>query len=127
MGFAHPVHEGLRCVQCHTEPVTLAPTPAARACRDCHGDHHTAGRTCAACHKGEQLRSAHRRDVSVSHQKCDACHTASTVALLSPDRSFCLTCHQPQREHYVQGQCTTCHFLKQPAEFRPHLLGGRPG
>lgn len=127
VGFAHPVHDGLRCVQCHTEPVTLAPAASARTCRDCHGDHHAAGRTCATCHTGAQLRTAHSKDLSVSHQKCDACHTASTVALLTPDRSFCLTCHQPQREHYVRGQCTTCHFLKQPTEFRPHLLGGRPG
>jgi nitrate/TMAO reductase-like tetraheme cytochrome c subunit len=121
--FAHPVHASLRCVQCHTEPVTLAPAAAARGCRDCHSDHHAAGRTCATCHTGEQLQSAHRKDVSVSHRACDACHTATTVALLTPDRSFCLTCHQPQLDHYVSGQCTTCHFLKPPAEFRPHLLG----
>jgi nitrate/TMAO reductase-like tetraheme cytochrome c subunit len=127
VGFAHPVHDRLRCVQCHTEPVTLAPAASARACRDCHGDHHAAGRTCATCHTGARLRTAHSRDLSLSHQKCDACHNASTVALLTPDRSFCLTCHQPQRDHYVRGQCTTCHFLKPPAEFRSHLLGGRRG
>ncbi len=124
--FAHPVHASLRCVQCHTEPVSLAPAPAARGCRDCHADHHAAGRTCATCHTGEQLRSAHGKNVSASHRACDACHTASTVALLTPDRSFCLTCHQPQQNHYAQGQCTTCHFLKPPAEFRSHLLGRPP-
>lgn len=121
--FAHPVHASLRCVQCHTEPVTLAPAAVARACRDCHADHHTAGRTCATCHTGAQLRPAHAKSISASHQKCDACHTASTVALLTPDRSFCLTCHQRQLDHYVRGQCTTCHFLKPPGEFRPQLLG----
>jgi hypothetical protein len=123
VSFAHSVHSDLGCIQCHTEPVSLAPPPAVRACRDCHADHHAAGRTCATCHTGEQLRSAHAKDVSASHRACDACHTASTVALLTPDRSFCLTCHKPQADHYVRGQCTTCHFLKPPAEFRPHLLG----
>ncbi len=123
VNFAHPAHTALRCIQCHTEPVTLAPAPAARGCRDCHADHHAAGRTCAICHTGEQLRSAHAKNLSASHRACDACHTASTVALLTPDRSFCLTCHQPQQDHYARGQCTTCHFLKPPAEFRPHLLG----
>jgi hypothetical protein len=125
VSFAHSVHSDLGCIQCHTEPVSLAPPPAVRACRDCHADHHAAGRTCATCHTGEQLRSAHAKDVSASHRACDACHTASTVALLTPDRSFCLTCHKPQADHYVRGQCTTCHFLKPPAEFRPHLLGSQ--
>ena len=122
VGFEHQAHAELRCPQCHTEPVTLALTPAARACRDCHADHHAPDRACATCHTGDQLKSAHAKDISASHRGCDACHTAATVALLTPDRSFCLTCHAPQRDHYPRGQCTTCHFLKQPAEFRPHLL-----
>ena len=122
VSFAHTVHRAIRCVQCHTEPVTLAPALTARGCQDCHSDHHTVGRTCATCHTGDQLRSAHARNLADSHRACDACHTASTVALLTPDRSFCLTCHQPQRDHYTQGQCSTCHFLKPPAEFRSHLL-----
>ena len=123
VNFAHSVHAELRCVQCHTEPVTLLPAPTARGCRDCHADHHAPGRTCATCHTGAELRTAHGKNISASHRACDACHTASTVALLTPDRSFCLTCHQPQRDHYTQGQCTTCHFLKPPEEFRAHLLG----
>ncbi|HEX7023693.1 MAG TPA: hypothetical protein VF187_02650, partial [Gemmatimonadales bacterium] len=124
--FAHPVHARVRCVQCHTEPVSLAPAPAARGCQDCHSDHHTAGRTCATCHSGAQLRSAHIRNVAASHRACDACHTASTVARLTPDRSFCLTCHPRRQDHYVQGQCTTCHFLQPPDEFRSHLLSRPP-
>ena len=125
VNFAHQTHGALRCTQCHTEPVTLAPAPTARGCRDCHADHHTAGRTCANCHSGEQLRSAHAKNPAASHRACDACHTATTVALLTPDRSFCLTCHLRRRDHYIQGQCTTCHFLKPPAEYRSHLIGSR--
>ena len=123
VNFAHQTHSELRCVQCHTEPVTLAPAPAARGCQDCHANHHTADRACATCHSGAQLRTAHAKNPAASHRACDACHTAATVALLTPDRSFCLTCHQRRGDHYTQGQCTTCHFLKPPAEYRSHLLG----
>lgn len=123
--FVHPTHDSLSCVSCHTIPVTLAPSEAVRQCNDCHGDHHATGRDCAACHTTAQLETAHRDDVAASHQRCDACHTASTVALLTPDRSFCLTCHQPQsRDHYPQRECTTCHFLQSPGEFKAHLTGG---
>lgn len=124
--FAHPVHAPLQCVRCHSEPVSLSPGAAARGCRGCHEDHHTAGRACATCHAGAQLQAAHARNVADSHRACDACHTAATVALLTPDRSFCVTCHQPQRDHYVKGQCTTCHFLKPPAEYRIRLLRRPP-
>lgn len=125
--FAHATHTGLRCVDCHTQPVTLAPTEAVRTCSDCHSDHHAAQRACATCHTGDEMRVAHAEDVTASHQRCDACHTASTVALLVPDRSFCLTCHGDQQaDHYPRRECTTCHFLKPPAEFRRHLTGGRP-
>jgi nitrate/TMAO reductase-like tetraheme cytochrome c subunit len=125
--FAHPTHRELRCVECHTEPVSLEPAGEVLACRACHGDHHAAGRSCATCHSGEQLRTAHRRDLAASHQACDACHTATTVARLTPDRTFCLTCHQPQSEHYPRGQCATCHFLKEPAELRAALLSRTRG
>jgi hypothetical protein len=123
VNFAHQVHSELRCVQCHTEPVTLLPAPAVRSCHECHANHHTAQRACATCHTGERIRLAHAKDVAASHRACDACHTATTVALLTPDRSFCLVCHQPKQDHYPRGQCSTCHFLEPPAEFRAHLLG----
>jgi hypothetical protein len=126
VAFAHQAHVAVRCLDCHAEPVTLAPTAAARTCQGCHADHHTAARTCATCHAATTMRAAHADDVTASHQACDACHTATTVAMLTPDRSFCLTCHAPQVDHYAPRECTTCHFLKPPAEYRSHLLG-RPG
>jgi hypothetical protein len=126
VGFAHATHEALRCAQCHTQPVSLAPTDAVRTCADCHADHHTARRDCASCHTGPEMRTAHTDDVAASHQACDACHVASTVARLTPDRSFCLTCHQPEAEHYPRRECTTCHFLQPPAAYRSHLLRGPP-
>jgi len=121
--FAHTKHAALLCARCHTEPVTMAPSAAVRGCRDCHENHHTAARNCSNCHKGDQLRVAHGRDISASHQACTSCHTATTVALLTPDRSFCLTCHERRTNHYPMGQCSTCHFLKSPDELRPLLTG----
>lgn len=122
VGFAHASHEAVRCADCHTQPVTLAPSEAVRTCADCHADHHAADRACASCHSGGELRSAHADDLAASHQACDACHTATTVAMLTPDRSFCATCHAAQgADHYPRRECTTCHFLKPPAEFRRHL------
>jgi hypothetical protein len=126
VSFAHPAHRELECVKCHTEPVTMAPTASARSCRDCHENHHTANRACATCHQGEQLRVAHEADRSASHRACASCHTASTVAMLTPDRSFCITCHTKQLDHYVEGQCSSCHFLKSPAELRTTLMGPPP-
>jgi nitrate/TMAO reductase-like tetraheme cytochrome c subunit len=126
VSFAHSIHVELRCTQCHTESVTMAPSPAARGCRDCHENHHTARRSCENCHKGEQLQLAHRQDVSASHRACVACHTAATVAMLTPDRTFCLTCHPSRSDHYPSGQCSTCHFLKSPDELRPLLTETPP-
>jgi nitrate/TMAO reductase-like tetraheme cytochrome c subunit len=125
VSFPHVRHAKLRCVECHSEPVTMAPSAAARGCRDCHENHHTANRSCSTCHQGEQLRRAHEKDVSASHRACAACHTAATVSLLTPDRSFCLTCHESRTDHYPAGQCSTCHFLKSPEELR-RVLNGPP-
>lgn len=123
--FLHPTHAGVRCADCHTTPVSLAPAASVSRCTDCHVDHHAAGRQCKDCHATPEVRSAHEADVAASHRRCDACHTASTVAGLTPDRTFCLTCHVPEQEdHYPARECTTCHLLATPAEYRPHLLGG---
>lgn len=125
VSFAHPVHEGVRCAACHTTPVSLAPAQEIRACRDCHGDHHTARRDCAACHTTPQLTAAHGNDPTASHRRCDACHTAATVARLTPDRSFCATCHALQRaDHYPRRECTSCHMLTTPEAWRSNLTGG---
>ncbi len=122
--YAHTAHAGLRCVDCHTAPVTLRPPDAVKQCTDCHGDHHTAARTCATCHLTEAIRSAHERPAD-AHVKCDACHNPETVALLFPDRSFCSTCHQEQAaDHYVERECATCHMLATPEEHRRRLVSG---
>ena len=116
--FRHEQHAEIRCVQCHTAPVTLATAAAVRGCTDCHDDHHAAQRSCVSCHASEQVEQAHAPPID-AHVACDACHRAATVERLVPDRSFCLTCHEPQaREHYPDRECTVCHMLASPEGYR---------
>jgi hypothetical protein len=116
--FNHADHEAQRCVTCHAAPVTLAVDPAA-TCRSCHDGHHAAGRQCVLCHGGAEPRAAHAA-LADAHVGCDACHAEAIVARLVPDRAFCRTCHAAQ-DHYAERECTTCHFLSSPDEFRAHL------
>jgi hypothetical protein len=120
--FAHPKHASIQCVQCHVTPVTLDPPAPVMSCRDCHATHHEARRDCASCHTGYDIRAKHAFSGESSHQRCDACHTASTVKMLEPLRSFCATCHEPQRDaHYADRECVTCHLLREPAEWKRKL------
>jgi nitrate/TMAO reductase-like tetraheme cytochrome c subunit len=123
--FFHAVHADRKCVDCHTTPVSLAPGPLKATCRDCHEDHHSVGRTCSTCHAAAAPKTAHH-SLETSHQRCDACHTATTVARLTPTRTFCNTCHtEKAKDHYPQKECTTCHFLTDPAAFRAKLVSPR--
>lgn len=125
--FLHSPHLARTCVECHTTPVTLAPSPDKAQCRDCHGEHHAAGRSCASCHATVELAAAHAT-LEVAHQRCDACHTATTIAQLTPTRSFCGTCHSEKvRDHYVQKECSVCHFLAEPGAYRSKLVTRSPG
>ena len=121
--FSHVAHAATPCVQCHTTPVSMAAAAAVAECRSCHQEHHTASRECASCHRAGDLQASHKDDPVASHQRCDACHTRATVALLAPTRPFCITCHEPQgTDHYDARECTICHFLQEPAAFKPRLL-----
>jgi len=120
--FLHSIHAKKVCVECHSTPVSLAPSPAKAACRDCHEDHHAAGRACSTCHSATQPKAAHK-NLESSHQRCDACHTATTVAELTPTRTFCSTCHlEKLRDHFPQKECTVCHFLSEPEAYRQKLM-----
>ena len=118
--FAHTTHAELRCTSCHETAVTLAAAAPAKSCTACHEDHHGARRDCAACHATTEIRAAHPDSLN-AHIACDACHRESTVARLVPDRGLCLTCHAPQRDHYADRECTTCHLLATPEGYRAHL------
>ena len=120
--FVHSVHKESACTECHTTPVTLAPSPAKAGCRDCHDDHHTVDQTCATCHAAAQPKGAHK-SLEAAHQRCDACHTATTVARLTPTRNFCGTCHlEIAKTHYPLKECTVCHFLSDPAAYRSSIV-----
>ena len=124
--FLHEPHRMRTCVECHTTPVTLAPEPSKAQCRDCHADHHDAGRTCSTCHRIADPGAEHW-PVEVAHQRCDACHTATTVARLTPTRSFCATCHAPKAtNHHDRRECTVCHFLTEPPSYRTELVTRPP-
>ncbi|HEX3274991.1 MAG TPA: hypothetical protein VHR43_09065 [Gemmatimonadales bacterium] len=123
--FDHRTHQDLGCTDCHVAPVTMAPADSVRSCQACHADHHAAGRTCAACHRSAETRTAHARPVQ-AHVACAACHTESTVTALVPSRSFCLACHEPAQDHYPERECSTCHFQRTPAELAPDVRRGGP-
>ncbi len=116
--FDHQRHAAQRCVSCHTTEVTLAAT--ATACRECHEPHHAAGRNCSSCHGATEPKVAHA-SLADFHVACDNCHAENVVAQLVPNRTFCQTCHADKASHYVGRECTTCHFLASPDEFRVHL------
>lgn len=124
--FVHAQHTGRPCLECHNTPVTLAPPPATAQCQTCHVEHHSPGPTCATCHTVTDAKRDHPTP-EIAHQRCDACHTPRTVALLTPDRTFCSTCHAPQAtQHYEPRECTVCHFLADPAVHRATLLTPPP-
>jgi len=119
--FLHTRHADRKCVDCHTAPVTLAPAPAIAQCKNCHDDHHAEGRTCSSCHTLADPKAGHAT-LDVAHERCDACHTPTTVAQLTPTRTFCSTCHAAKAtKHYEPKECTACHFLTEPGSYRGKL------
>jgi hypothetical protein len=119
--FFHARHSSRKCVECHTASVTLAPPPAVAECKSCHDEHHAAGRTCSSCHTLADPKAAHAT-LETAHQRCDACHTPTTIAQLTPTRTFCSTCHTAKAaNHYDQKECTACHFLTEPGTYRGKL------
>ena len=123
--FRHTTHADRTCRDCHTTPVSLSASPAKATCRDCHEQHHVANGSCASCHAPAQPAAAHK-SLETAHTRCDACHTAATVARLTPTRSFCSTCHTAQEKgHFENRECTACHFLAEPAAYRLMLSQSR--
>jgi hypothetical protein len=123
--FQHARHAELACKECHTTPVSLEPAAQVKTCTSCHEQHHTRADDCAACHAGGDVDAPHTPPAR-AHEGCDACHTPARIALLTPSRSFCLTCHeQGQADHYPTKECTPCHLDATPAEWRSRLMGGR--
>jgi hypothetical protein len=127
VGFSHPTHSRFQCLECHSTTVSMAVAPGTATCRSCHEDHHAPARDCGTCHTGYDIKARHGSDVEASHQRCDACHPATTIRLLLPNRSFCLTCHEQQRNHYPTRECTVCHLLSEPAQWQRRLMSRSGG
>lgn len=118
ISFQHDQHRDLSCARCHQAPNTVPPD-SVRSCTGCHDQHHSAERNCSSCHNRAETPAAHSR---ADHVACDACHTPARIAALMPVRNFCVTCHAAQRTHQPRGECSSCHFLETPADFRRQLL-----
>jgi hypothetical protein len=122
--FLHDRHSTRTCVECHTTPVTLAPDKA--VCQGCHTEHHAAERVCSSCHTLASPKVEHKT-LEIAHQRCDACHTPASIALLTPARNFCSTCHSAQaKNHYEPKECSVCHFLAVPGAHRSSLTTPPP-
>ncbi|MEO8032364.1 MAG: cytochrome c3 family protein [Gemmatimonadota bacterium] len=120
--FSHASHAATgACISCHMGSVILAPPDSVATCTGCHVQHHTIARDCAACHTVPGLQQAHIPAQS-THIGCDACHTPATVALLTPARPLCQTCHADKVDHYAALECAACHLQDTPEGWRPHLM-----
>jgi hypothetical protein len=119
VAFQHMEHKSLECADCHRSNTAVA---TVAACNSCHAQHHEQAAQCAACH-GASVHDAH---TAKDHLACVSCHARATVALLTPDRSFCLTCHADHVDHKRGRECSTCHMQSTPAELRRRILGGQP-
>jgi hypothetical protein len=122
--FRHDSHTSPACADCHRPPEAM-PTDSVLSCAGCHVQHHEQQADCSACH-GDAATAAEGRDSHTrsSHARCDACHDPAIVRGLVPNRAFCVTCHMTERDHKPAKECTTCHFLTDPAGYRSHLLSG---
>lgn len=116
--FRHLDHPDVACASCHTSPEAVR---SAVACESCHEAHHREAGQCAACH-GTEIRTAH---AAADHLTCTRCHARQTVALLTPDRSFCVSCHLDRADHRTGRECSTCHMQRTPAELRQRILSDR--
>lgn len=119
VAFEHPAHVNLDCANCHTSRGAVTQVTA---CATCHERHHTEVSRCTACH-GTEVHAAH---AAADHLACTRCHTRETVALLTPDRSFCVSCHVDRADHKRGRECSTCHMQSTPPELRKRILGGTP-
>ncbi len=118
VAFRHAVHAAVACERCHTSPRTPRATAA---CSTCHEAHHRDATACATCH-GTNVKAAHE---AKDHLACTQCHARETVALLTMDRPFCLTCHTDRADHQPGRECAPCHMQLTPAQLREKILGER--
>lgn len=116
--FQHSDHLRTECASCHTSRENLRNVAQ---CSSCHENHHRETTAkCATCHATD-ARAQHKQQ---DHFACTSCHAASTVAMLTPNRAFCVNCHVKQVAHKPDRECSTCHMQSTPAEVRKRIVGG---
>jgi hypothetical protein len=122
-GLVHADHESIQCQTCHVSRPTMAVSSDVSDCVACHDEHHAPDVRCTSCHVSAPATDVHAPPVD-AHRACASCHETETINRLYPDRSFCLTCHVEQTDHYVDDvrECTTCHFLAEPSVYRAELM-----
>lgn len=117
VAFEHADHTNESCTTCHSSAAVGTIT----ACANCHDTHHREASSCTQCH-GATLLAAHKAD---DHLACAQCHAVQTLRLLTPDRTFCVSCHADKAQHRPGKECSTCHMQSTPAELRQRILGPR--
>lgn len=115
VSFSHTVHAKTACASCHAR----GDVRSTASCASCHQDHHRAQvANCTSCH-GTGNRAEHTRN---DHVRCTSCHLRETVAMLLPNRAFCVSCHVAQVDHKPEGECTTCHMQTSPGALKARIL-----
>ncbi len=117
VAFEHRDHAKVECASCHTARTAVRTTAA---CATCHQTHHVAVAQCMKCH-GSDMHAAHK---AADHLACTNCHARETLALLTPDRSFCVSCHADRAAHKGGRECSACHMQSTPSELRKRILSG---
>jgi len=104
--FEHDGHGEIECASCHV----ASPSLEAEACASCHEDHHVDTVDCVACH---EVAGPEAHDVD-SHLSCSGagCHRDRLIEEIATTRPVCLACHQDQRDHEPQGDCSECHSVR---------------
>ncbi len=116
VAFQHAEHARSTCESCHATPGNARNVAS---CSSCHTDHHRERAVgCVACH-GTTMLATHTMD---AHFQCASCHVRETVARLSGDRPFCLSCHVKQVTHEPARECAPCHLHLSPAQVRQRIL-----
>ncbi|HEY2120525.1 MAG TPA: hypothetical protein VGH37_15145 [Candidatus Acidoferrum sp.] len=124
------MHEKVKCVQCHIQPVF---TNVGKNCADCHADIHRRqmGSDCAQCHtvKGwniatkQVLDHQNRFPLLGAHAAvpCDSCHKSAAVGQFLGLQTQCDSCHLKDWQNttnpphqsagplFASGRCDQCH------------------
>ncbi|HUX34959.1 MAG TPA: cytochrome c3 family protein [Gemmatimonadaceae bacterium] len=119
VAFRHGAHAAVACTSCHASRAAVS---TVAACTACHESHHRDAADCVTCH-GAGLLASHK---AADHLVCAECHARETLALLTGDRTFCLSCHTDRRLHQPARECAPCHLQMSPAEVQAAILGRKP-